>query len=143
MDCVCLSSPIITTKGTLMTIFSAALTFVLVAFLSASTLLGQACVNCPDTTQNCTAFTLSCSNCGFSRCSAGGPENSTSTPTLNTCRSSVSLTCRAARDSNNNLIVCGNASTVQQCFQREIVTSGYRCSDGVFTTYTATPCCNA
>lgn len=105
--------------------------------------VAQQC-ECPNTPENCLSVTLNCSSCGLSLCMAGGEEGAQQTDQLNACRmgGSISISCRAARDPQNNLIVCGNAQSVQQCYQRLASTTGYKCSDGSLTAYTATICCN-
>ncbi len=99
----------------------------------------QQCVlSCPAGTSDCQSFPLACSSCGLKDC---GNSAAHYTDSLDVCKSRVSMPCRVKRDNNNNSIVCGNAVGAQQCYQRTISTTGYRCSDGILAAYSADICC--
>jgi hypothetical protein len=89
---------------------------------------------------DCVTWTLSCVACGLTVCT-GQTDNSLTSSPLDNCQSPTPLTCSLHRDDAGNRVVCGDANQATQCYQRDIKTSGYRCSDGVIETKTATGCC--
>ena len=101
---------------------------------TAGTLLLVPCfAQCSCGGQDCISWQLNCSNCGFTFCGPP-PEKPTTTPPLDNCKTSVAMTCSVARNADNQPIVCGNANQAAQCYQRNITTSGYKCSDETLAT---------
>ena len=119
------------------------------------TAFGQQCsAGCPPGQTQCLQYILDCTQCGFHVCSnnnnvgystgcasGGSGTSSCVTDTLDNCKAQIGLHCNVAKDNSGNSIVCGSGPQPSQCYQRNISTSGYKCSDGTLASYTSTVCC--
>lgn len=108
----------------------------LIAVLPAGISLGQDRCGCGG--QDCRGWTMNCAGCGFSACTTNGVVN---TDPIDLCRTPTPMTCSLSRDGNGDKIVCAQSNEVQQCYQRTIQTSGYKCSDGALGAWATTQCC--
>jgi hypothetical protein len=89
---------------------------------------------------DCISYILSCASCGLAVCD-GQKDGTKSSSPLDICLSPAPLSCSLHKDGSGNRVICGDANQVTRCYQRDIKTSGYKCSDGILETETATGCC--
>lgn len=92
--------------------------------------------------KNCGTWVFNCANCGYTFCSTGSPESPSSSDPLDSCKGAYSYACKNYKDPTNQAVVCAQENQPVQCTIRSIGTTGYRCSDGVLTSYTGTSCCH-